>query len=255
MVVGDGVSGDNTGTYGLFVQRTNNAGTADPIGFGETKNNNLSKRGEMKSYVFDAYGGDRVYAQMASSWLLSYIPSFWAEWYAYCYLKPTNDMNSLTTTLDLTGTYTLIVSDGTIGEDTGTYSLSLQFLGYSSNHCGFLCQRNIRDPTPCGPVHRFINQFSLYVELGLWGWQHIHPAERVKYVRISWPLYRDIDGNQFLWQQYLRKDKLYRSNKGKKESDRCFPAIYPAVHFQYRTGYPDHLWAEYGYPDYRRLEW
>ena len=53
------VCGDDTGTYGLFIQRTNNAGTADPIGFGETKNSNLSRRGEMKSYVFDAVAETR----------------------------------------------------------------------------------------------------------------------------------------------------------------------------------------------------
>ena len=32
---------------------------------------------------------------------------------------------------------------------------------------------------------------------------------------------------------------------------RGFPAIYPAVYFQYCTDYPDHLWVEHRYPDNR----
>ncbi len=74
LVVGDGHIGSVTGTYGLFLQRTNNSGNAPPIAFGETKNGAISTMGEMKSYTFSAWRGDRIYIHMTSSG--SSIPRF-----------------------------------------------------------------------------------------------------------------------------------------------------------------------------------
>ncbi len=50
--------GDGIGTFGLFIQRTNNAGNAEPIAFGETKSGAITKPAEIKNYTFEANAGD-----------------------------------------------------------------------------------------------------------------------------------------------------------------------------------------------------
>ncbi|MCJ7422755.1 hypothetical protein MUP01_00595, partial [Candidatus Bathyarchaeota archaeon] len=117
--------GDATGTYGLFLQRTNNAGNAEPIAFGETRTGSLTKPAEIQNYTFDANAGDTIYSRMSSSWssgpqIRLYAPN------GTQISASTNSLSSyatdMTQVLPLTGTYTLLVGDN-FGDATGTYTL------------------------------------------------------------------------------------------------------------------------------------
>ena len=130
IIVGDGHIGSATGTYGLFLQRTNNSGNALPIAFGETKNGAISTMGEMKSFTFSAWNGDRISIHMTSSWQQDpHIQLFAPNGTRIAEANGLSWANSNTSLLESSGTYTIVIGDGHIGSDTGTYGLSLQFLG------------------------------------------------------------------------------------------------------------------------------
>ena len=133
LLVGDN-TGDATGSYGLFLQRTNNAGNAEPIAFGETKTGSITKYAEMKNYTFNANAGDTIYTRMDSSWdsypqIRLYAPN------GATIATPTGTLGyyatDLTQILPLTGKYTLLVGDKT-GDASGSYGLSLQYIGTTS---------------------------------------------------------------------------------------------------------------------------
>jgi hypothetical protein len=125
--VGDDV-GDSTGTYGVYLQRTNNPGNAEGIAFGVTKTGSITKLAEMKNYVFAAAAGNTIYSRLDSSWsgypqIRLYAPD------GTPVVTSTGTINTHATDmaqkLPSTGTYTLLVGDD-VGDSTGTYGLSLQ---------------------------------------------------------------------------------------------------------------------------------
>ena len=130
MLAGDNI-GDATGTYGLFLQRTNNAGNAEPIAFGEKKTGSITKLAQMNNYTFTATAGDTIYTRMDSSWATGpqvrlYAPN------GTLVATTTGNLGyyatDLTQKLPTTGKYTLLAGDN-IGDATGTYGLSLQRTG------------------------------------------------------------------------------------------------------------------------------
>ena len=64
ILVGDDL-GQDTGDYGLFVQRANDPGNVTPIAFGETIATSLALTAEMDSYTFEGKPGDEVSVSMA----------------------------------------------------------------------------------------------------------------------------------------------------------------------------------------------
>ena len=127
LVVGDN-DGSSTGTYGLYLQRTNNAGNAESIAFGETKTGSITKLAQMNNYTFNATTGDTIYSRMDSSWgvgpqIRLYAPD--GTLVTTSTYSLTSYATDLTQKLTTTGKYTLLVGDNE-GGSTGTYSLSLK---------------------------------------------------------------------------------------------------------------------------------
>ena len=120
--------GDATGTYGLFLQRTNDAGNTEPIAFGETKAGSITRSAEMKNYTFSANAGDTIYSRMSSSWsggpqIRLYAPN--GTQISVSTQSLGSFATDMTLQLPLTGTYTLLAGDN-FGDATGTYGLFLQ---------------------------------------------------------------------------------------------------------------------------------
>ena len=133
MLVGDNF-GDSTGTYGLFLQRTNNSGNAEPIAFGETKTGSITKLAEMKNFTFNATLGDTIYSRMETSWsggpeIRVFAPNGTQIAITYDGSSPSAEMTQV---LPLNGTYTLLAGDR-FGDETGTYGLFLQRTNNAGN--------------------------------------------------------------------------------------------------------------------------
>ena len=125
LLVGD-VVGSKTGTYGLYLQRTNNSGQAETINFGETKTGYITKPAQLNNYTFIASKGDTIYTRMSSNWsngphLRLYAPN--GTEIATDYRG--GSFAEITKILPLTGPYTLLAGD-VVGSKTGTYGLYLQ---------------------------------------------------------------------------------------------------------------------------------
>jgi PKD repeat protein len=130
LLAGD-YTGDNTGTYGLYLQRTNNPGHAVPLAFGETKTESITQVAQMNNYTFPATAGDTIYTRMHSSWIDGsqirlYAPN--GTMLASSGGSIDRYTTEITKILPSTGTYTLLVGDYT-GDNTGTYGLTLKFYG------------------------------------------------------------------------------------------------------------------------------
>ena len=124
LLVGD-YDGNNLGTYGLYLQRTNNSGHAEPIAFGETKTGSIIKPAQLNNYTFTATKGDTIYTRMRADWsdgahIRLYAPN------GTELAKATGGyFTEITKPLPLTGTYTLLAGDYD-GNNLGTYRLYLQ---------------------------------------------------------------------------------------------------------------------------------
>ena len=67
LLAGD-YDGNNVGTYGLYLQRTNNAGHAETIVSSETKTGSITKPAQLNNYTFFATKDAMAYIRMSSSW-------------------------------------------------------------------------------------------------------------------------------------------------------------------------------------------
>ena len=124
--------GDNTGSYGIYIQRTNNPGNANPIGFGTNKSASINLASEMDTYTFSANSGDKILIRMDSSWangpeLRLYAPNGtqinYASGNGWCcnYIYS----SEITQTLPANGVYTILAGDYE-GHDTGSYGIYIQ---------------------------------------------------------------------------------------------------------------------------------
>jgi len=125
-------AGDNTGKYGLYLQRLNNPGNATPIGFGETKSSFINSTAEMDTYTFSTCSGDKILIRMDSDWLNGpeirlLAPDGTLIYYAPGYVAGYNTYVSEITTESLpdSGFYTILAGDNA-GDNTGKYGLFLQ---------------------------------------------------------------------------------------------------------------------------------
>jgi len=143
VLVGDKDSLD-TGSYTLFLQRTNNPADAQAFVFGEVSTGTIETRAQMDTYTVDAMEGDALLFLMSSSWhasekgewLMLYAPDgslvTCSQVYGYYSWSPEGSISARALQ---TGTYTLLVgSGGSIREDiTGTYSVFGQRTNNPSN--------------------------------------------------------------------------------------------------------------------------
>jgi len=116
---------DLTGTYNLFIQRTNNPGNSVHLTYGDSVYGTITKPAQRITYTFSGTAGDTVYVRLLKDGvddLMLYAPNGTeigsASYWHY-------GVNSITIQLTDTGTYTLLtgyVKD----ENPGTYNLYLQ---------------------------------------------------------------------------------------------------------------------------------
>lgn len=126
IILASDCDGDNTGDYGLSLQRTFNPGGAVPITYGTTLQDSIVLIAELDAYTFDGTAGDVVIIRMtrSSGFLDPFLELFdpagtrIAEDQGY----PQAEIGPLS--LESTGSYTILASDYD-GDDTGNYSLTL----------------------------------------------------------------------------------------------------------------------------------
>jgi len=127
IIVGDR-EGDDTGTYSVYIQRTNNPGATTPMQYGQTVGSTISYPAEYDTYTVQANANDQIFVRMMSSWdsgpqirifrpdgaQLTTDYGYYSDW----------DLQALA---PVSGTYTILVGDYN-GDGTGTYSLFVQRL-------------------------------------------------------------------------------------------------------------------------------
>jgi len=122
------VSGPNTGSYLISLQRLNNlVGCNPPLTFGAAPvSDSIALAAKMNCFTFDATANDRVrFKQLKTAGtLIPYVEVLRADGTTQC--GPTT-APEFTCLLDTTGTYTILVRDVS-GPNTGSYLISLQRL-------------------------------------------------------------------------------------------------------------------------------
>jgi hypothetical protein len=121
------------GNYTICAQRLNNPGNTVPVRFQENLPVSLERVGELDTYVFDAFAGDRVSIAMGTASIFLdphirlYDPSgtflkqaFWNPGPGSCEIQS----DALTST----GRYLVLAGDAGDGIETGAYNLSLNLL-------------------------------------------------------------------------------------------------------------------------------
>ena len=122
--------GQDTGDYGIFLQRINNPGNVTPIAFGETIATTLALTAEIDTYTFDggATAGDIVVFRMAEALTSASLePDLRVYRPDGTVLCSTTDLSisEVECTLDATGTHAILAGDD-FGQDTGDYGIFLQ---------------------------------------------------------------------------------------------------------------------------------
>jgi len=115
-------NGDDTGDYGVFLQKINNPVNATPLGFGETITGNISQLVEMDTYIFSAEVGDSIIARMGSSWFNHPAIKLYAPNGTLIGTKSGQYVCELTEMIPETGNYTLLVGDYS-SNDIGEYGI------------------------------------------------------------------------------------------------------------------------------------
>jgi uncharacterized protein YdeI (BOF family) len=123
-------TGDYTGDYYLYLQRLNNPGTPTPIAFGQSLAGSILAPAQANTYTFAASAGDKVLVRATKS-----AGNFWpgVRIYDPGGLKICEDGGSTmaeiaSCSLTSTGTYSILIFDNWIGNETGDYYLYLQRL-------------------------------------------------------------------------------------------------------------------------------
>ena len=131
ILASDAYPGDDTGNYGLFIQRIVNPGNTITINYGETLTGTISTFGDVDTYSFLGNEGDKVILRLTES---SSSPSFLLEPFAELYdsagdlllSDSDNGQAQISFTLPADGSYTILASDSYPGDDTGNYGLFIQ---------------------------------------------------------------------------------------------------------------------------------
>jgi hypothetical protein len=134
VLVSDGFNGTLTGPYGLYVQRLNDPGNTSGLSFGEIHSSTVLQAAEMDAYTFAGRAGDRVLVGISrvSGDLHSEIRLYDPTGILINTAKDATHAEA-TSSLPVTGTYTLLLGDGFWGRGTGEYNLYLQRLNEPAN--------------------------------------------------------------------------------------------------------------------------
>ena len=130
IMVGDYGDGTETGSYGIFVQRTNNPRRVTPIAFGETVSASLDAVGQCDTYTFDANAGDKILVRMSTTSVLDPSISIYdpdGTWLGWWWNTGPGTVEFTTDPLPKAGAYTLLVRDDQFNE-TGPYGIFVQRL-------------------------------------------------------------------------------------------------------------------------------
>lgn len=126
VLVGDGFDGTLTGSYNIFIQRTNNPANATTILFGQTQPGSINLPAEMDAFTFSGNVSTNIHVTMTRV-----SGSLWQQIRIY---DPSGELlgedsaptqAQLTRSLPSTGTYTILASDGFDGTLTGNYNVAL----------------------------------------------------------------------------------------------------------------------------------
>jgi len=129
LLVSDGFNGTLTGSYNLYIQRTNNPANAVTLSFGQTTPGSINQPAEMDAFTFTASANDQVQINMTrvsgSLWqqIRLYDPSG-----ALLAENKAPTQAEITQVLLANGDYRILASDGFNGTLTGSYNINLQKL-------------------------------------------------------------------------------------------------------------------------------
>ena len=118
-----------TGNFALYLQRLNNPSNANSIGYGDTVTGSIGAIPEHITYVFNGSSGEMVRFDLAQT-AGEYLPALFVyrqNGTLLCSDSTIFSSLTLECTLDLTGTYIILVGDRGI-DDTGNFGLSLSLL-------------------------------------------------------------------------------------------------------------------------------
>src|SRR5205807_2604589 len=126
------LNGDETGTYGVSLERLNNPANAKPIAYGQTLQAYIDAVDEITAYSFQAHVGAVVRVRMSrSSGIDPQIELFDSQGLSLTNITPFATVFPYTT-LFRSGTYYFLLSDLN-GDETGTYGVSLERLNNPAN--------------------------------------------------------------------------------------------------------------------------
>ncbi len=132
ILIGDADS-DNTGNYGIYLQRTNMPRKNISITAGNTKSDTVNNSIDMDTYSFTAYSGDNILIRMGASWydypqIRLYAPNgtLIGSSASLAYNQ------ELTKKLDVSGRYNILIGDGD-GDNSGAYNMYFQILNRPGN--------------------------------------------------------------------------------------------------------------------------
>src|SRR5437588_389681 len=118
------LNGDETGAYGVSLERLNNPANANPIAYGQTLQASIDAVAKADAYSFQAQAGDRVRVRMSrSTRLYSEIELSDSQGRSVTNITAFADA-MLDVPLASGGTYYFLLSDLN-GDETGAYSVSL----------------------------------------------------------------------------------------------------------------------------------
>ncbi len=133
ILAGDGLSGETTGEYHLYLQRLNNPGSPVSITFGQTLPASIATPAEMDTYTFSAIAGDKVLVRISKVVLANFWPGvrvYAPDGTKLCKQHSTNSTSAEIASCSLpgAGTYTILVYESSYGMYADDYHLYLQRL-------------------------------------------------------------------------------------------------------------------------------
>ena len=124
LLVGD-LEGDNTGSYDLYLQWTQDPANPIPITYGDYINGTITHPALYSTYTFNGTSSDPIYIRLKTNWSYSGHVKLYAPNGTLLASPSGYQGTDLSPILPVTGTYTLLVGD-LEGDNTGSYDLYLQ---------------------------------------------------------------------------------------------------------------------------------
>ncbi|MEW5702890.1 MAG: T9SS type A sorting domain-containing protein [Candidatus Zixiibacteriota bacterium] len=117
--------GDNTGAYGVHIQRRFQPGHGVPLLYGDAKTDTFTQWADIRAFTIVADSGDAILVRLLSSWQFSAQIELYDSVGGLVVTRAGEYGYRLDTILRGDGEYTLLVMD-TEGDNTGTFSVHVQ---------------------------------------------------------------------------------------------------------------------------------